>query len=86
MSRPDIDAGAVLAWGLPRMRDLPWRNERDPWRILVAEVMLQQTQVERVIPKWVAFLDAFPTPRECAAAPLGDVLRLWQGLGYPRRG
>jgi len=67
------------------MRDLPWRNERDPWRILVAEVMLQQTQVERVIPKWVAFLDAFPTPRECAAAPLGDVLRLWQGLGYPRR-
>ena len=85
MSRPDIDAGAVLAWGLPRMRDLPWRNERDPWRILVAEVMLQQTQVERVIPKWVAFLDAFPTPRECAAAPLGDVLRLWQGLGYPRR-
>jgi A/G-specific adenine glycosylase len=80
-----IDAGAVLAWGLPRMRDLPWRNERDPWRILVAEVMLQQTQVDRVIPKWLAFLDAFPTPRECAAAPLGDVLRLWQGLGYPRR-
>jgi A/G-specific adenine glycosylase len=80
-----IDAGAVLAWGLPRMRDLPWRNERDPWRILVAEVMLQQTQVERVIPKWIAFLDAFPTPRECAAAPLGEVLRLWQGLGYPRR-
>ena len=67
------------------MRDLPWRNERDPWRILVAEVMLQQTQVERVIPKWIAFLDAFPTPRECAAAPLGEVLRLWQGLGYPRR-
>ena len=85
MSRPDIDAGAVLAWGLPRMRDLPWRNERDPWRILVAEVMLQQTQAERVIPKWLAFLDAFPTPRECAVAPLGDVLRLWQGLGYPRR-
>lgn len=85
MSSTQIDAGAVLAWGLPRMRDLPWRKERDPWRILVAEVMLQQTQVERVIPKWFAFLDAFPTPRECAAAPLGDVLRLWQGLGYPRR-
>jgi A/G-specific adenine glycosylase len=85
VSRPHIDAGAVLAWGLPRMRDLPWRNERDPWRILVAEVMLQQTQVERVIPKWRAFLDAFPTPRDCATAPLGDVLRLWQGLGYPRR-
>ena len=85
MNSTPIDAGAVLAWGLPRMRDLPWRNERDPWRILVAEVMLQQTQVERVIPKWIAFLDAFPTPRECAAAPLGEVLRLWQGLGYPRR-
>ena len=85
MKSTQIDAGAVLAWGLPRMRDLPWRNERDPWRILVAEVMLQQTQAERVIPKWLAFLDAFPTPRECAAAPLGDILRLWQGLGYPRR-
>ena len=80
-----IDAGAVLAWGLPRMRGLPWRAERDPWRILVAEVMLQQTQVDRVIPKWNAFLDAFPTPADCAAASLGDVLRLWQGLGYPRR-
>jgi A/G-specific adenine glycosylase len=67
------------------MRDLPWRAERDPWRILVSEVMLQQTQVERVIPKWNAFLAAFPTPADCAAASLGDVLRLWQGLGYPRR-
>jgi A/G-specific adenine glycosylase len=47
--------------------------------------MLQQTQVPRVMPKWLAFLDAFPTPAACAAAPLGDVLRLWQGLGYPRR-
>ena len=80
-----IDPGLVLAWGVPRMRDLPWRRERDPWRILVAEVMLQQTQVERVIPKWEAFLDAFPSPTACAEASLGDVLRLWQGLGYPRR-
>ena len=80
-----IDAGAVLAWGLPQLRDLPWRRERDSWRILVAEVMLQQTQVGRVIPKWNAFLDAFPTPAACASASLGDVLRLWQGLGYPRR-
>ena len=47
--------------------------------------MLQQTGVQRVIPKWLAFLDAFPTPAACAAVPLGDVLRLWQGLGYPRR-
>ena len=80
-----IDPGVVLAWGVPRLRDLPWRHQRDPWRILVAEVMLQQTQAVRVIPKWEAFLDAYPDPASCATAPLGDVLRLWQGLGYPRR-
>jgi len=77
--------GDVLGWGLPRLRDLPWRRTRDPWAILVSEVMLQQTQVPRVIPKWLAFMEAFPTANECAAASLGDVLRLWQGLGYPRR-
>jgi A/G-specific adenine glycosylase len=77
--------GDVLGWGLPRLRDLPWRRTRDPWAILVSEVMLQQTQVPRVIPKWLAFMEAFPTAAECAAASLGDVLRLWQGLGYPRR-
>ena len=78
-------AGDVLAWGLPRLRDLPWRRTRDPWAVLVSEVMLQQTQVARVIPKWHAFLAEFPTTAACAAAPLGDVLRQWQGLGYPRR-
>jgi A/G-specific adenine glycosylase len=67
------------------LRDLPWRRTRDPWAVLVSEVMLQQTQVPRVIPKWEAFLVEFPTPAACAAASLGDVLRLWQGLGYPRR-
>ncbi|MFT3853864.1 MAG: A/G-specific adenine glycosylase [Ilumatobacteraceae bacterium] len=76
---------AVLAWGVPRLRDLPWRRTRDPWQIVVSEVMLQQTQVSRVMPRWFQFLDAYPTPADCAAAPLGDVLRLWQGLGYPRR-
>jgi A/G-specific adenine glycosylase len=80
-----IDAGSVLAWGVRDLRDLPWRRERDPWRILVAEVMLQQTQVHRVIPKWTEFLERFPTPAACADASLGDVLLLWQGLGYPRR-
>jgi A/G-specific adenine glycosylase len=75
----------VLAWGVPRLRDLPWRATRDPWAILVAEVMLHQTQAARVVPKWHAFLAAFPTPPACAAAALGEVLRLWQGLGYPRR-
>ncbi len=77
--------GEVLAWGVPRLRDLPWRETRDPWAVLVSEVMLQQTQVARVIPRWHAFLKRFPTPTACAAAPLGDVLREWQGLGYPRR-
>jgi A/G-specific adenine glycosylase len=77
--------GAVLAWGLPRLRDLPWRRTRDPWAVLVSEVMLQQTQATRVIPRWEAFLERFPTTAACAAAPLGDVLREWQGLGYPRR-
>ena len=80
-----IDAGAVLAWGVPQLRDLPWRRERDPWAILVAEVMLQQTRADRVIPKWREFLDAYPDPVACAGASLGDVLRRWQGLGYPRR-
>jgi len=82
---PPFAPGLVSAWGASRLRDLPWRQTRDPWQILVAEVMLQQTHVDRVIPKWNAFLDAFATPAECAAASLGDVLRLWQGLGYPRR-
>lgn len=82
---PSGFADAVLAWGEPRLRDLPWRRTRDPWAILVSEVMLQQTQVPRVLPKYLAFLEAFPTPASCAAEPLGHVLRHWQGLGYPRR-
>ena len=79
------DRGSLLAWGLPRLRDLPWRDTRDPWAVLVSEVMAQQTQVARVVPKWLEFMERFPAPADCAAAPLGDVLRLWQGLGYPRR-
>jgi len=80
-----LDTGAVLAWGVPRLRDLPWRRTRDPWAVLVSEVMLQQTQVARVVPRWYAFLEAYPTPAACAGAPLGEVLRAWHGLGYPRR-
>jgi len=80
-----IDPGRVLAWGVPKMRALPWRQVRDPWEVLVSEVMLQQTRVDRVISKWMVFLEEFPTPADCAHASLGDVLRLWQGLGYPRR-
>ena len=67
------------------MRDLPWRATSDRWQVLVSEVMLQQTQVDRVIPKYLAFIDRYPNPRACAAAPLGDLLTLWQGLGFPRR-
>ncbi len=65
--------------------DLPWRRTRDPYHILVSEVMLQQTQVERVIPKYEAFLARFPTLAALSDAPLKDVLILWQGLGYNRR-
>ena len=65
--------------------DLPWRKTTDPYRILVSELMLQQTQVDRVLPKYRSFLKEFPTARRLAAAPLGDVLRAWQGLGYNRR-
>lgn len=64
---------------------LPWRVQHDPYRVLVSELMLQQTQVERVIPKFVAFLDAFPTVHALAVAQQRDVLILWQGLGYNRR-
>ena len=85
---PSISAEVVselLAWGGPRLRDLPWRRTRDPWGVLVSEVMAQQTQVARIIPRWEAFMERFPTPESLAEAPLADLLRLWQGLGYPRR-
>ena len=80
-----VQQDALLGWATPRLREFVWRNTRDPWAVLVSEVMLQQTGVARVIPKWGAFMEAFPTPRDCAQSALGDVLRLWQGLGYPRR-
>ena len=66
-------------------RPLPWVGLGDPWSILVSEVMLQQTQTSRVVGPWTRFLEAFPTPRSCADAPLASVLRLWSGLGYHRR-
>jgi len=76
---------AVLRWGAPRLRDLPWRATRDPWSILVAETMLQQTQVGRVVERYTAFLVRFPTTTVCASASSGDVVREWAGLGYNRR-
>jgi A/G-specific adenine glycosylase len=75
----------VLGWGAEHLRDLPWRRTRDPWAVLVSEVMAQQTGVDRVVPYYQRFLARFPTPVACAAAPAGDVVRLWAGLGYNRR-
>lgn len=76
---------ALLDWFSVFGRDLPWRHTRDPYRIMVSEIMLQQTQVDRVIPKYHAFLEAFPTLEALAAAPTADVIRAWSGLGYNRR-
>lgn len=75
----------LLQWFANHARDLPWRRTRDPYAIMVAEVMLQQTQVDRVIPKYQAFLATFPTIEALAVAPTADVIRLWAGLGYNRR-
>ncbi len=75
----------LVAWFTDRGRDLPWRRTRDPWRILVAESMLQQTQVARVVDRWPRFLDRFPDPEACATAPVADVITEWAGLGYNRR-
>jgi len=75
----------LTRWYARSGRDLPWRGTTDPYAVLVSEVMLQQTQVQRVLPAYLAFLDRFPTLAALARAPLGDVLRAWGGLGYPRR-
>jgi A/G-specific adenine glycosylase len=75
----------LLAWFGQNGRDLPWRKTRDPYAILVSEVMAQQTQVERVVPRWQRWLERWPTIEGLAAASPGDVIREWQGLGYNRR-
>jgi A/G-specific adenine glycosylase len=77
---------ALLAWFAEHGRDLPWRRTRDPYAILVSEVMLQQTQVERVVPRYLAWLERWPSAEALASAPAADVIRAWQGLGYNRRG
>jgi A/G-specific adenine glycosylase len=75
----------LLAWFAEHARDLPWRRTRDPYAILVSEVMLQQTQVERVLPRYLRWLERWPTVSSLAAADTAEVLRGWQGLGYNRR-
>jgi A/G-specific adenine glycosylase len=76
---------SLLEWWEGRRRDLPWRQTRDPWEVLVCEVMAQQTQVARVAARWRPFLDRFPTPAALAEAPVAEVIRWWTGLGYNRR-
>jgi A/G-specific adenine glycosylase len=77
--------GLLLDWFDANGRDLPWRRTRDPYAILVSEVMAQQTQVDRVVPRWEAWLRRWPTVEALAAASPADVIREWQGLGYNRR-
>jgi A/G-specific adenine glycosylase len=75
----------LFRWYQHHQRNLPWRKTRDPYKILVSEVMLQQTQVRRVIPRYLAWIDRYPTAESLAAAKTADMLRLWSGLGYNRR-
>ncbi len=80
------EPAALLGWFAALGRqDLPWRATRDPWLVLVAEVMLQQTQVSRVVPRYEAFVVEFPTALACAASPASAVIERWDGLGYNRR-
>jgi A/G-specific adenine glycosylase len=85
LSRLGSVKDALLAWYQENRRPLPWRETTDPYAILVSEVMLQQTQVERVIPRYDAWLARWPTAESLAAASTADVIVAWQGLGYNRR-
>jgi A/G-specific adenine glycosylase len=84
-SRSDSPEARLLAWFRENGRNLPWRKTTDPYAILVSEVMAQQTQVDRVVPRWLAWLERWPTVETLAAASSADVIREWQGLGYNRR-
>ncbi|MBU6245491.1 MAG: A/G-specific adenine glycosylase [Actinomycetales bacterium] len=87
-SAPDAPAivDPVIAWFAQARRPLPWRAPGvTAWGILVSEFMLQQTQVDRVIPRWQDWMERWPAPEDLAAAPVSDALRLWDRLGYPRR-
>lgn len=75
----------LLAWFTATARPLPWRETREPWGILVSEVMGQQTPMIRVVPRWQEWLDRWPTPAALAAASEAEILRAWDRMGYPRR-
>jgi A/G-specific adenine glycosylase len=87
LSEAEKDAfrARILGYYAESGRSFPWRSTRDPWAIFVSEIMLQQTQTERVIPKYMSWLEAYPEPAALARAPLAEALRLWSGLGYNRR-
>ena len=82
-----LEEFSATVWerGRELYRDLPWRDTHDPYAILLSEVMLQQTQVSRVMGRWEQWLETFPTIADLASAPLPPVLELWQGMGYNRR-
>lgn len=75
----------IFTWWKTHMRDLPWRHTHDPYRILLSEIMLQQTQVSRGLPKYLEFIRGYPTVSDLAHAPVSGVLKLWKGMGYNRR-
>jgi A/G-specific adenine glycosylase len=79
------DTTGLLSWWEAHQRDLPWRRTRDPWAVLVSEVMLQQTQVARALQRYGPFLERFPTAQACAASTAAAVIEQWSGLGYNRR-
>lgn len=81
----DLATERLLTWYDDNQRDLPWRRTRDPYRVWLSEIMLQQTQVKTVIPYFEAFLERFPVVEDLAAAPMTEVLAMWSGLGYYRR-
>ena len=76
---------ALMSWFDENGRELPWRHTRDPWHVLVSEVMLQQIQVKRAVPFYEAFVGRFATPRALAEAPLAEAIRVWGNLGRYRR-
>ena len=75
----------VLRWGEANRRTFPWRLTRDPWRVLVSEVMLQQTPVGRVLPVYQEWMERWPAAKQLAGVPVGEAVRAWGRLGYPRR-
>jgi A/G-specific adenine glycosylase len=85
MDNSDSIAGRILSWYAQNKRDLPWRDTANPYFIWVSEIMLQQTQVETVIPFYQHFLSTFPTVESLAQAPLQEVLKAWENMGYYAR-